>query len=130
MQKKPELLKQLNDCIKEALTSYHHSSFSFIFNPEESKKTYSEMPVMYKKGQQTINGIIDRVIKTEETIFILDYKSHRFDNAGSKQAIAEQFSEQLDYYRQAIEKLWPQYKIKTGILFTWHNQIVWLNKPD
>ena len=87
------------------------------------------MPLMYKQEKQTVYGIIDRVIKEEgnKTVTVIDYKSHRLLAGESAKDTALQFSEQLEYYRNGINKLWPQHAIKTGILFTHCNEIVWLN---
>ena len=124
--RKPANENHLNDCIQEAITTYNHSAFESIFNPADKAQTYDEMPLMYVQKKQTVNGIVDRVIKTEAEITVIDYKSHQLEITESTQAAAQQFATQLDYYRKGIQKLWPSQTVRTGVLFTYHKEIVWL----
>ncbi|VAW54373.1 ATP-dependent nuclease subunit A [hydrothermal vent metagenome] len=127
-------IKYLDECMQEAVTTFNHSEFKSIFNPATKAKTYNEMPLMYQHSQrqqsQGVYGIIDRVIKSGNEITIVDYKSHPLNENGNKnkhaQDVALQFSQQMDYYRNGINKLWPEHTVKTGILFTHDKKIVWL----
>jgi ATP-dependent helicase/nuclease subunit A len=78
-------------------------------------------------GQQAVYGVIDRLIKTEDSILIIDYKSHQLAEGETLQEAAQQFSAQLTYYRNGVEKLWPGHAIKTGVLFTYHKKVIWLD---
>ena len=81
---------------------------------------------MYMAEQRTIYGIVDRVIRSKNSVLIIDYKSHQLDETETPQEATQQFSTQLMYYRNGITKLWPKHEVKTGILFTYHKEIVWL----
>jgi len=81
---------------------------------------------MYKQGTHTVYGIVDRVIWSENTVQIIDYKSHRFAATETAENVAEQFANQLQYYADGISKLWPTHKVQAGILFTQQQEIVWL----
>jgi ATP-dependent helicase/nuclease subunit A len=122
---KPAFSPYLSDCIEEAVNVFNHRDFEEIFNPASDKQTYNEMPLMYLQEQQAVYGIIDRLIKSDEKIWIIDYKSHHTPKQ-SPQEVALQFAKQLNYYRDGIKKLWPEHKVETGILFTRHKEIVWL----
>jgi ATP-dependent helicase/nuclease subunit A len=122
----PAYLDQLDSCMQEAASSFNHADFSAIFNPAGDTRTYDEMPLMYKQGAQTVYGIVDRVIRSENTVLIIDYKSHRLAPTETTQKVAEQFSTQLEYYANGIKKLWPNHMAKAGILFTHHKEMVWL----
>jgi ATP-dependent helicase/nuclease subunit A len=122
----PDYLEQLDNCVEDAVTTFNFAGFKAIFNPAAEAQTYNEMPLMYMQKKQPVYGIIDRVIKSDDTITIIDYKSHQLDGNQSTQTVAQQFSTQLDYYRNGINKLWPGHKVKAGILFTHHKEIVWL----
>ena len=82
---------------------------------------------MYKTGEQAIYGVIDRLIKTEDNISIIDYKSHQLAGDETLQDVAQQFSAQLAYYLNGVEKLWPGHAIKTAVLFTYHKKVIWLD---
>ena len=122
----PIFLQQLNSCIDEAISVYSDTKFKSIFQPISGSKIYNEMPIMYKQDNQSIYGIIDRVIKTDTTISIIDYKSHRIESTNSLEDTAQQFSKQLSFYRDGILKIWPQCTVNTGILFTHHKKLIWL----
>ncbi|MCK4675809.1 MAG: PD-(D/E)XK nuclease family protein, partial [Gammaproteobacteria bacterium] len=122
----PAIIKHLDSCVQEAVSVFNHADFKRIFNPAMDCKTYNEMPLMYMQEQQAVYGIVDRVIKSADTVLIIDYKSHQLDKTETPQDAALQFSGQLDYYRNGIKKMWPEQSIKTGILFTHHKEIVWI----
>jgi len=122
---KPVFSPYLDDCMKEAVSVFNHAEFETIFNPTPDKQTYNEMPLMYLQEQQAVYGIIDRLIKFNKEVWIIDYKSHLTLNQPVPDA-ALQFSKQLHYYREGVKKLWPEHTIKTGILFTHYKEIVWL----
>ncbi len=123
---KPAYIKYLNECLQEAVTTFNHPDLQNIFNPADKTQTFNEMPLMYKQQQQVVYGVIDRVIKAEDSITIIDYKSQQNIENESTQHAASQFSAQMAYYRNGVEKLWPEHTVRTGILFTHHNEIVWL----
>ena len=123
--RQPAFTQYLADCIEEAVSVFNHLDFAAVFNPASDKQAYNEMPLMYLQEQQAVYGIIDRLIKSNEKIWIIDYKSHHMPKQSPQEA-ALQFSKQLNYYRDGIKKLWPEHKVETGILFTRHKEIVWL----
>ncbi len=123
---KPGYINYLDECMQEAVSTFNSPIFEDIFNPEDSCDTFNEMPLMYKQKQQAVYGIIDRVIKSDTTITIIDYKSHQLGHTETAQEIVQQYSKQLDYYVTGIKKLWPEHTIKAGVLLTHSKEIVWL----
>ena len=124
---KPAFIDHIDGCIEEAVATFNHPDFSVIFNPSTDTQSYNEMPIMHLQQKKAVYGIVDRVIKAEDVITIIDYKSHQLGFEESIQDAATQFSAQLDYYRQGVRKLWPGYAVKTALLFTHHKEIVWLD---
>ena len=124
---KPAFITHIDGCIEEAVSTFNHPDFSDIFNPATGTQAYNEMPLMHLQTQRAVYGIVDRVIKTDDVVTIIDYKSHQLGLEENTQEAASQFTAQLDYYRQGITKLWPGYAVKTAILFTHHKEIVWLD---
>ncbi len=123
---RPTFVEYLDECVQEAITTFNHADLKIIFEPGSGSRTYNEMPLIYKQQQKAVYGIIDRVIKSENEITIVDYKSHQLNEGETSQNAALQFSAQMDYYRVGINKLWPEHTVKKGILFTRHNEFVWL----
>ncbi|MCK4833679.1 MAG: UvrD-helicase domain-containing protein [Gammaproteobacteria bacterium] len=124
--KNPSFIEHLEGCVHEAVTTFNHTDLRSIFEPVSGTRSYNEMPLMYRQQHQAVYGVIDRVIKSDNDITLIDYKSHQLDESESIQDAALQFSTQLAYYRNGIRKLWPEHTVKTGILFTSNNEIVWL----
>ncbi len=123
----PARLDLLDNCFAEAISTYDHPQLKEIFNPDKIIRAYNEMPLMYRHKKQAVYGIIDRVIRSADEIMIIDYKSHQLNTTENARDAAQQFTEQLKYYRDGISKLWPQQNIRMGILFTHHQQMVWLD---
>jgi len=131
---KPNYFQHLKDCINEASETFNNPELQLIFQPSENDKTYNEMPLMYVENTETPNsnnsqavfGIIDRIIKSENEVLLIDYKSHQIDSAESSQHAAEKFAKQISYYRNGVKKLWPEHKIKTGIVLTHRQELIWL----
>lgn len=91
-----------------------------------SKDSKAEVPVVYETQNNVISGIIDRLAfdKSTKTIYIIDYKTSSY--IPSKGYIPKQYKYQLNMYKQAIEKIYPNYSIKCGILWTINGKIEWL----
>ncbi|HHO59641.1 MAG TPA: hypothetical protein ENJ64_05315, partial [Thiotrichales bacterium] len=114
------------DCLQEAQQLLSQPSLNEIFAPPPGSQVYNELPVLYYRNEQAVYGLVDRVIKTEDTVTIVDYKSHRLAAGENVQAFAEQFRPQLQYYQQGLEKIWPQRQFRTAILFTGNACLAWL----
>ncbi len=135
---KPAFISSLDTCMEEAMAVFHHPELDHIFNPAADKQTYNEMPLMYLQSRQAVYGIIDRLIKSDKEIWIIDYKTQqqwqrntpitnqKADPSAQARQAAMAFSKQLNYYREGVKKLWPKHSVKTGILFTHHKEMVWL----
>ena len=124
--RKPALLDNLQGYLQEAMTCYSDQALASVFDPAAESQTFDEMPLMYKISSQPVYGIVDRVIKHENSVIIIDYKSHRLHGAVSLNDIALQFKSQVDYYSDGARLLWPDCEIKIGILFTHYQEIIWL----
>ena len=123
---KPDYIYHLDECLQEAITTFNSPLFEDIFNPADNSASFNEMPLMYKQKQQAVYGFVDKIIKTETTVTILDYKSHQLKSTETALEVAQQSSKQLNDYVTGIKQIWPKHKIKAGILFTHHQEIVWL----
>ena len=101
------------------------ASFPELLINQENVESYTELPVIYNHENNRVHGIIDRILIEQDLLTILDFKTHRY--APEDQAtLAQSFSKQMDYYAQAATLLWPERKVKTGILFTTNNELIWL----
>jgi len=123
---RPAYIAQLDSCMQEAVSIFNHKDLVTIFNPAADTGTYNEMPLMYQQNGQMVHGIVDRVVRSQESVLIIDYKSHQLTGLECARDVAGQFLNQLEYYANGIRKLWPDHTIRAGILFTHHKELVWL----
>ena len=74
-----------------------------------------------------VYGVIDRLVITDDTVLVIDYKSHQHADTGSIPGLLEDYRAQLDCYAQAAARLWPDHTVRAGLLFTSCNELTWLN---
>ena len=96
--------------------------FPEYFNEDRYQAAYSEVPVYFKKGETIVNGIIDRLVITENEIVVIDYKTHLIDSNEDLEKLANQFRSQLSLYKEGVALLFPKRYpgrlIKTCVIFT------------
>jgi len=84
----------------------------------------NEVPVQFMDGDCLIYGIIDRIVIQEDTVLVIDYKTHRANDSTQLSALANGYREQMRLYARAAELLWPQHAIRACLLFTHSGTLV------
>ncbi len=120
--------KELNEWFEEALKVIKNPQFEDIFSPQETAECFNELPVLYSESGQSIYGLIDHLVIDGNEILLIDYKTHTQADAENCKVMASAFSEQMQLYAQGIQKIWPDHKIRKGILFTSSQKLVWLDE--
>ncbi len=115
----------LQACIEEARRNIDHPDFEWLFKADE-QQAYNEQEILFQAGDRQAYGIIDRMIVTQEKISIVDYKSHRLDDA-SPDEIAQNFAGQMRLYKTGVQTIWPDRDVVCAILFTENQRLVWLD---
>lgn len=95
--------------------------FSFIFDTK--KHAYNEVSISYLDNGVTVYGIIDRLVISDEIIYIIDYKTHQTVNSKNITEYSQRYQAQLAHYQQAAQRLWPTHKIQSYLLFT-HSRLL------
>lgn len=80
-------------------------------------RAWNEVPVSHAG----IHGVLDRLVDDGETLWVLDYKSHR---EGEPAALLARYRGQLQAYRDAVQALWPQRRVRAGLVLT--AQAMWV----
>ncbi|HHI94789.1 MAG TPA: DNA helicase UvrD [Gammaproteobacteria bacterium] len=101
-----------------ANTVFQSTAFTHLFDPAQFTTAHNEVPLHYQHNGQNVYGIIDRLVINKECIWLVDYKTHRINNRAELDVLVEHYRPQLDYYRIGIQRLWPAFLIKAGLLFT------------
>ena len=73
--------------------------------------------ILPEYSERSFHGIIDRLVVLNETIFIVDFKTNRATPQTADQ-IPVGILNQMVIYEHAIKQLYPDYTVKTGILWT------------
>ena len=110
---------EFTELFYEADNVIQHSKFASYYKLENYKQAFNEIRFQTRVDNSITQGIIDRLIVADnEQIIILDYKTHHQLETTELAAVAQNYKKQMQRYREAAEKLWPKYKIKTIVLFT------------
>lgn len=93
-------------------------TLSKVFQPAAGVETMNEVPILYSHEQRTVYGIVDRLLLSEDEVWVIDYKSHRHADSGNYAQLAAAYREQLSYYAEGVQRLWPQKRVRSFLLFT------------
>ena len=113
----------------EAQQTINHPDFAFLFDPEHCDRALSEVPVQFMDGDTLVYGIIDRLVISGETAWVIDYKTHRSASIDTVEALAESYREQMRLYTLGIAKLWPKMQVRPYLLFTRCQKLVAMDGP-
>ena len=95
-----------------------HKSFSDYFNPSCYDNFYNEVPIQFKDEGKMVYGIIDRLIIKDNTVTIIDYKTHPYVNKENIENIAKTYEQQMQLYKKGVQLLWPEYNVTSILIFT------------
>ncbi len=95
-----------------------------LFQLSAEQQGYNEQPILYRHEGQQVYGIIDRLIISDHSILVIDYKTHSITQPQEAHAIAPEYNAQLRAYATGIAKIWPGRSVRTELLFTAINQRV------
>lgn len=107
---------ELDDILSHVLPVLRSQQLAWIFAPD----TFTEVGVsahLDGPNAPPIYGIIDRLVVTDETIEIIDYKTNAIVPQ-SADHIPSGILRQMAAYRAALGKMYPRHQICTGILWT------------
>jgi ATP-dependent helicase/nuclease subunit A len=108
----------LQQCWNEVNSLLKNRNLKWIFSPATGSRIFNEVPIQYRRGQQTVYGIIDRLLVTDTDIHLIDYKTHRIDTELLIPQLAERYKTQLELYREGVRRLWPDHDVKAYLLLT------------
>jgi ATP-dependent helicase/nuclease subunit A len=104
----------------ETLAILQDPALALLFGPDSR----AEVPIAAEflppdgKGPALrLTGKIDRLVKTADSVLILDYKTNRPPPA-EPQSVAEAYLFQLAAYRLGVARIFPGMKIEAAILWT------------
>ena len=102
-----------NRITKEVLSLLKQENFQAIF----SHNSRAEVPLMGMVNGRIISGQIDRLIVEKERVMIVDFKTNR-PAAKHLAEVPKAYLKQLNAYKELVQKIYPDKKIETYILWT------------
>ena len=91
---------------------------SDLFDASHYDHAMNEVAIVYSQGETLVHGIIDRLILHNNMALIIDYKSHQLATQENINKLAEPYSQQLQYYIDGVQQLWPEKTVRAELLFT------------
>ena len=110
--------ESLNQWLDEAYTLINTPSLMPLFDASQFHTAHNEMPIHFHDAGHRVAGIIDRLVVTDSTVVIIDYKTHRNVNHSNMAHYAEQYRSQMSLYQRGVEQIWPEKKVTSLLLFT------------
>ncbi len=101
------------DIIDPVLNIMQNGAYKEYFG----KNSRSEVPITAVVGEMVINGRIDQLIFSDTQIIAIDYKTG-FNVPKSISDIPTAYMRQMAHYAVALETIFPDKAIKTGLLYT------------
>ncbi|MCF6094727.1 UvrD-helicase domain-containing protein [Microaerobacter geothermalis] len=111
-------IKRWTEEIKPYIDRYINSPW----NPINYRKVQSEIPFLYRLGEQTISGVMDKMLKDEEgKATILDFKTNHFpvgqkERADHLEKLVNKYKTQAILYTLVVKEI-LQYPVKETILY-------------
>jgi ATP-dependent helicase/nuclease subunit A len=97
----------------ETLSVLQEPEFAPIFGPGSR----AEVPVVGLIGDRALSGQIDRIVVTEDTVLVVDYKTLRPAPA-SEAEIPALYLDQLAAYVAAVQAIYPGKSVRAALLWT------------
>jgi len=105
--------RQQEIILQETLDVLQHPEFAAIFGPGSR----AEVPLTGLLGSRIMSGQIDRLLIGEDEILIIDYKTNR-PSPHELVDVPPVYFRQMGIYRDALKKMYPEKRIKCGLLWT------------
>ncbi|MDH5473573.1 MAG: PD-(D/E)XK nuclease family protein, partial [Gammaproteobacteria bacterium] len=118
--------QKLQHWLEEARQIIAHPELEIIFKPAAGTKIYNELPIQYRLDKQLVRGVIDRLLVSDDTMLLIDYKTHQQATTDNIKELAHGYREQMQLYANGIQQIWPEKTLQTALLFTSCHSLVYL----
>ncbi|MBO6609237.1 double-strand break repair helicase AddA [Altererythrobacter sp.] len=97
----------------QAIKVLDNADFADVFAPG----SLAEVPLAATVGGQVIAGTVDRLLITETTVTVVDFKTARRPPS-SLEEIPDSIVKQIAAYVAALEVIYPEHEIRAAVLYT------------
>ena len=88
---------------------------AWIFHRQPT--AYSELPFLYRKGNEIVSGIIDRVVVKDGRGYVVDYKAITIENDEALQNWIDHYRPQVRIYCEAVKEMFRLEAVEGYLLF-------------
>ncbi|MEK6742662.1 MAG: UvrD-helicase domain-containing protein [Nitrospirota bacterium] len=88
---------------------------AWIFHRQPA--AYSELPFLYRKGNEIVSGIIDRVVVKDGRGYVVDYKTKTIENDEALQSQMDHYRPQVRIYCEAVKEMFRLEAVEGYLLF-------------
>lgn len=99
--------------VQETLAVLEHPAFAPLFGPG----SLAEVPVTGTVEGVKVSGQIDRLLVTDDEIWIADYKTNR-PSPPDESGIPASYRTQMKYYRDIVAIIYPKRRVRCFLLWT------------
>lgn len=78
---------------------------------------YSELPFLYRKGNEIVSGVIDRVVVKDGRGYVVDYKAITLENDDALQSWMDHYRPQVRIYCEAVKETFRLEAVEGYLLF-------------
>ena len=115
--------KDQSQITNEVLSILEEQRFAALFGPESR----AEVPVVGLVGTTPVSGQVDRLVRTDGEILVVDYKTNR-PPPSSADKVPTLYLRQMAAYRRILRDIYPDHVIRTALL--WTDEAKLMELPD
>lgn len=119
--------KRLRPWWQETLCIVTDPTLAWLMSPPSQCQVYNEAPIQYRCAGRTVFGVIDRLVVDGARVHLVDYKTHRLEDATGAGLLTEKYRPQIALYRQGVQQLWPAKQVSAYLLMTHRAHLITLD---
>lgn len=109
---------------QKALLTWRDPALAVVFDSSRYRQAYNEVPLQYMDSGRLVHGVIDRLLVQDDSVLLVDYKTHQSASRETLPALAASYRDQMRLYARGVARLWPRRRISAYLLFTACNQLI------
>ena len=110
--------KDFNAAVREVRSCLEAPELQGLFSDVPDREVLKEVPICFIEDGAVLYRIIDRLIVTENSVWIVDFKTSSAVTAETMPQRAKEYDEQIADYVSAVKRLYPDKEIRASVLFT------------
>lgn len=110
--------KVFDAALQEVRSCLEAPALRELFSGAPDRDVLTEVSTGFIEGGAVLYRIIDRLIVTEDSVWIVDFKTSSTVTIETMPERAKEYEKQIDDYVSAVKRLYPDKGIRASVLFT------------